>query len=302
MALKIEMLRTFLTVAEEGNIKEAAARLLRTPSAVSMTLSALEDELGGPLFEQDRKSRLTALGSHVRDMAQGMIRDHDRGMETIQAFAHSRMGRLHVAAVPSVAARILPPVLRDFLRRHAGAAVSLIDTDSHQVQSLVASGEADVGIGGPPPARLPLTFTPLFEDPFRLVCAAENPLARLGRALRWQDLRAEELIVNESARVIAAPDYAEMVDRARLTIRNVTSLMAMVRANAGVTLLPALACTTLPAGLTALEIETGGVTRTVGLIRRGNSTPSPLARAFVSLLNEQLQPILEQNLGLGQKY
>ena len=83
MAIKIEMLRSFLTVAEEGNIKDAATRLLRTPSAVSMTLSALEDELGGPLFEQDRKSRLTVLGTYVRDMAEVMIRDHDRGIETI---------------------------------------------------------------------------------------------------------------------------------------------------------------------------------------------------------------------------
>lgn len=56
MAIKIEMLRSFLTVAEEGNIKDAATRLLRTPSAVSMTLSALEDELGGPLSNRTAKA------------------------------------------------------------------------------------------------------------------------------------------------------------------------------------------------------------------------------------------------------
>lgn len=122
-------------MAEEGNIKDAATRLLRTPSSVSMTLSALEDELGRPLFEQDRKSGLTVLGTYVRDMAEVMIRDHDRGIETIKAFAQSRLGRLHIVAVPSVASRILPPILREFLRRQSGAAVSLVDTDSHQVQA-----------------------------------------------------------------------------------------------------------------------------------------------------------------------
>ncbi|WP_278878123.1 LysR family transcriptional regulator [Paracoccus yeei] len=298
MAIKIEMLRSFLTVAEEGNIKDAATRLLRTPSSVSMTLSALEDELGGPLFEQDRKSRLTVLGTYVRDMAEVMIRDHDRGIETIKAFAQSRLGRLHIVAVPSVASRILPPILREFLRRQSGAAVSLVDTDSHQVQQMVVTGEADIGIGGPPPGKLPLSFAPLFEDPFRLVCAVESPLARLPRPLCWQDLLTEDLIVNESARAINAPEYAEMVDKARLTIRNITSLLAMVRANAGVTLLPALACTTLPAGLTALEIETGGVSRVVGLVQRSNSMPSPLATTFVKQLNEQLREVLSHSIGL----
>lgn len=89
-----------------------------------------------------------------------------------------------------------------------------------------------------------------------------------------------------------------MVDKARLMIRNITSLLAMVRANAGVTLLPALACTTLPAGLTALEIETGGVSRVVGLIQRSNSMPSPLATTFVKQLNEQLREVLSHSIGL----
>ena len=89
-----------------------------------------------------------------------------------------------------------------------------------------------------------------------------------------------------------------MVDKARLTIRNITSLLAMVRANAGVTLLPALACTTLPAGLTALEIETGGVSRVVGLVQRSNSMPSPLATTFVKQLNEQLREVLSHSIGL----
>lgn len=298
MALKIEMLRTFLTVAEEGNIKDAAERLLRTTSAVSMTLSMLESELGGPLFERDRKSRLTVLGAFVRDVAVMMIRDHDRGMETIQAFAQSRLGRLHIAAVPSVASRILPPILRDFVERHSGAAISLIDTDSHQVLQLVASGEADIGIGGTPPGKLPLSFTPLFEDPFRLVCTADHPLVQLRRPLRWQDLRHERLIVNESARVIDAPEYAAMVESARLTIRNVTSLLAMVGADAGVTMLPALACTTLPAGLTALDMEMEGMRRTVGLVQRSHRMHSPLANAFVTHLNDAIKDVLSHSIGL----
>src|SRR6056297_1748961 len=57
----ITALRTFVHVAECGTIRDAAERLFRTPSAVSMTLTQLERDLGAPLFQSDRKNRLTAL-------------------------------------------------------------------------------------------------------------------------------------------------------------------------------------------------------------------------------------------------
>ena len=54
MALKLEMLRVFQTVAEQGSLSSAAAKLGRTPSAVSMMLSQLEEDIGDRLFESDR--------------------------------------------------------------------------------------------------------------------------------------------------------------------------------------------------------------------------------------------------------
>jgi DNA-binding transcriptional LysR family regulator len=56
------MLRNFVAVAALGNLNDAADRLGRAPSAVSMSLKQLEEHLGAPLFASDRKNRLTALG------------------------------------------------------------------------------------------------------------------------------------------------------------------------------------------------------------------------------------------------
>ena len=53
--IKLEMLRVFLAVAEEGALALAAQKLGRTPSALSMALSQLEAQVGAPLFETDRK-------------------------------------------------------------------------------------------------------------------------------------------------------------------------------------------------------------------------------------------------------
>lgn len=299
MTIRIEALRTFLTVAEERNIKDAAARLFRTPSAVSMTLSQLEAELDGPLFERDRKSDLTTLGHFVRDVAQVMVRDHDRGLEIIQAYAQNRTGTLRLATVPSVATHLLPALLRGFAAERPQAEIELVDTDSGQVLHQVGTGEADFGICGTPPANAALVFRPLFADPFRVVCAADNRLARLGRPVRWSDLAREELILNEASRVIPAPQYAELAQAARLTMRNMTSLLAMVQAGMGVTLLPALACATLPGPLTALDLADSGSRRIVGTVTRAGIAESPLTRAFHGYLDEK-GPELLRSLGLSR--
>ncbi|MFT5446017.1 MAG: DNA-binding transcriptional LysR family regulator [Gammaproteobacteria bacterium] len=63
LAIKIEMLRCFVAVAQSGKLVDAAEKLGRTPSAVSMMLKQFEQHLGAPLFESERKNRLTALGA-----------------------------------------------------------------------------------------------------------------------------------------------------------------------------------------------------------------------------------------------
>ena len=56
MAIKTDMLRYFVSVAEAGNLASAAKTLQRSPAAVSMMLKQLEEELGAPLFQTDRKN------------------------------------------------------------------------------------------------------------------------------------------------------------------------------------------------------------------------------------------------------
>lgn len=66
--IQMQTLRVFVTVAECGNIRDAAKSIGRTDSAISMALKQLETELGADLFETDRKHTLTALGVEVHKL------------------------------------------------------------------------------------------------------------------------------------------------------------------------------------------------------------------------------------------
>lgn len=282
--LRLEALRVFVTVADSGNIKDAAERVGRTPSAVSMTLKQIEERLGAPLFETDRKHRLTDLGRFVHKAAVVLLRDYERAVDLIEAYAQNRTGRLRLASVPSVATVLLPPVLGDFVAARPGVAIELIDTDSVGVRTLVENGQVDFGIGGAPPASAGLAFRPLFSDPFRLVCQAHSALVSCKGPLSWHTLESTEMIVNESARALASPAFQALAGRASLTVRNVASLLAMVQSGMGVTLLPALATASMPDTLRALALADPAAIRTVGLVARQGRVASPMAAAFQEAL------------------
>jgi DNA-binding transcriptional LysR family regulator len=174
--------------------------------------------------------------------------------------------------------------------------VDLVDTDSATVAQMVESGQADLGFASPPQISN-LNFAPAFEDTVKLVCKACCDLTFLDRPLEWQDLDQASLILNETTRGIATPAFAALALRTKLRVRNVASLLGMVQAGIGVTILPGLATISLPPTLVALPLADLSCRRQVGLITRQGSVQSPLATLFQIHLWQKLPP-LAQSLNL----
>ncbi len=287
MAIKLSHFSVFVAVAELGNITDAAAKIGRTPSAVSMTLRQLEDEVGGPLFESDRKSKLTSLGEYVLSVARPEVLGFERSVGNIKAYALNEVGRLDVACVPSIAAHVLPPLLDVFIRERPGIELNLRDTDSASVELAVERQNVELGVAGPPANMRIIEFEPLFGDRFLLVCATGNRLARQEKA-GWRDLEGENFIVNGASERIEHPQYRELSARSRLQFPNVMSLLAVVRRNLGVTILPALSVPPGDPHLACVPLEVELPRREVGLLKRHGRALSPLATALADLLRRRL--------------
>jgi len=280
--IRIEALRTFVEVTDQGNIKGAADKLHRTQSALSMTLKQIEDRLGSPLFETDRKSSLTEMGRFLYEQAAVLVRDYDRAMERIEAQSKAQSGRLRIASVPSVATMLLPRFLQLFLQGRPDLDIDLVDSDSTDVRHLVETGQVDLGIAGTGPDAPGIACEPIFRDPFKLVCRSDSTLAAKGGPMDWSDLAGHALICNEATRALGTSEFQRLARHARFSVRNVTSLLAMVSAGMGITLLPALATVNLPEQLTACPLRDPECTRTVGIHWRDGKVPSPVARLFRS--------------------
>ncbi|MDF1749180.1 MAG: LysR family transcriptional regulator [Alphaproteobacteria bacterium] len=289
--IKLEALRVFVTVAELGNIRDASDRLGRTASAISMTLKQLEEEVGNPLFESDRKNSMTALGQFMLETGREQIQSYDKSIRMIKDYAQDKIGHLALASVPSVAANLIPLLLPRFVQERPGITIELFDIDSRSVSAMVESGQADLGIASTPKATSPIAFTPLFRDRFKVICKADSPLTAITGPLQWQDLNDQALIKNGSSDVITSAPYLQLTEKSTMVVRNVTSLFALAKAGVGITLLPALTTLNLPEGVCALDIEDNTAERVVGLLERKSGFLSPVSSTFKRFLLANLHAL-----------
>jgi DNA-binding transcriptional LysR family regulator len=288
MVVRVEALRTFVTVAEAGNITDAADKLARTPSAVSMTLKQLEAHLGKPLFEGDRKSRLTGLGTYVLDQARREVEQFTQTVRSIESFARNEIGQIYVACVPSFATHVLPQVLRTYLTRWPRIEVDIRDMDSQTVHRFVDQGRVDIGVATAPERQAGPNVVPLMSDAFGVVCPAGHPLADLGRPLAWADLEGHTFIANGICATIEDAAFQDILDRSTLMVRNTTSILAVVAAGVGGTVLPRLAVPVDTAKARFLPLRYPALRRPLHVVTRSSSALTPAAEAFIDTLRESV--------------
>jgi DNA-binding transcriptional LysR family regulator len=110
--LDLDTLRTLVTTHDVGGFAQAAERLGRTPSAISLQMKRLQEELGTPLFRKHgRALKLTEAGQTAVGYARRMLALNDDLLQTMQGVTLA--GTVHIGA-PQDFAAVLPDALRQF--------------------------------------------------------------------------------------------------------------------------------------------------------------------------------------------
>lgn len=137
----------FLTVADLGGFTQAAAALFVAQSALSRQISQLESELGFLLFEREpRGVRLTPAGSVYRDRVVTIPRTLAAAAEEGLQLACGEAGVLRLLHSSTIPATSLMPVLDRLTECCPKARIDLDRAASEEQVSLVANGNADVGV------------------------------------------------------------------------------------------------------------------------------------------------------------
>lgn len=281
--IKTEMLRAFAEVARARNLVDGSRTLGRTPSAVSMTLKSLEQHLGQRLFETDRKNRLTPLGAFVLEMAQRELAHFAQTVKAIEDFADGSSGEVRIASVPSFAAAELPAIAQAFLDRYPTVRLDIHDMDTATILRELEGERVDLGIVSDAREHPDLRRISLVRDAFGLISRVDDPIMQRQR-ITWNDLSDAPFITSPLFERFAAPALKGAMSGARLRVHDTTTLIGMVRAKLGVTVLPELVIRNTAPGLAFTRLEDPVVWREIQLVLRLRDTPSPATAAFADFV------------------
>jgi DNA-binding transcriptional LysR family regulator len=292
-------IRSFLALARAGSFTRASAELHMAQPTLTVQIQQLEQAVGVKLF--DRSKRHVALTQAGRDLLVPL----ERILIDVEAIASNagellehRRGLVTVAALPSIAARLLPRAIKTLAESFPGITVRVYDGVAVTVAAMVKTGQVDFGISSQTYADRELTSQVLLMDRLCAVVAPSHPLARK-RSMSLHELAKHPLILmvkDSSSRQIVdlAFNREGLVSNVAYETTYGTSVAGMAEAGLGIGILPESMVD--PTRLHQLRIRGGALTRRISIVARAGRSLSPTADRLIQTLHQvirnQLAPAL----------
>ncbi|MBR7887482.1 LysR family transcriptional regulator [Marinomonas sp. A79] len=291
--LKITQLRHFVWVTELKGFHAAAEKAHRTQPAISLSIRDLETKLGESLFEKRNvktaKAELTPFGLYFLPKAKELIKHHDRVAEDMRLLSEHKAGHLRIASVPSIASRVLPELLEEFITHTPDLHVSFFDDNSEAVLKMVETQKVDFGIAHlfHQEEHSDKDFIPIWQDQIGVVCPIDHPLAQKS-SLCWEELTSHRLINNGTSRLLEDSDASALLGLSQFYVSNMISLIAMIEAGLGITTLPWYAFPQDSTTLRFIPLAEPQVVRRLGIVLLKNKSLTPPAQAFLDFTIEKM--------------
>ncbi|MEV1294591.1 LysR family transcriptional regulator [Pseudonocardia sp. NPDC049635] len=292
MDVEIRQLRAVVAVAQAGSFSQAAESLGLAQSSLSRTVQDVERRVGVRLFRRTTRSvATTAEGAEFVVLARRVLAEHRTAMAHLTGYLAGVRGHLTVAALPSLAAGLLPAALARYREDRPEVTVEVLDGLSREVLDRVRDGTADLGLTVSTEPVTGLRTTPLVRDLFHLVAPADDPFA--GQAsVAWRELHGRDFVAfDPSSSIRAHTDRVlaeQEVELGTVTrARNILAVGGLIAAGLGVSAVPALVLPLIPfSGLAHVPLREPELRREVCMIHDPRRPSSPAAAALLSLLDD----------------
>ncbi|CAG9169176.1 LysR family transcriptional regulator [Cupriavidus respiraculi] len=289
MNLSVKHLRAFVALAAHRNFTRAAQACHLSQSAFSALIQTLEEQAGARLFERTTRSvELSVEGKRFEDVAARLLSDFETAFAELRDHAERRKGRVAIAALPSIAAGDLPPILAAFRQRYPGIAMELFDLLADGCIDLVRRGRVDLALAPAPAQDRDLRIEPLIADTFHLVCPADHPLASRKRIppQALAGLPFIQLSRTSSVRQHLDAALHPLKLNGVMEVEHLATVAGLVAAGLGVTAVPALALFQFRLeGLAVRPLQMPSLVRDICLIRLKDRGDSAAAAAMVECLH-----------------
>ncbi len=294
--MELRHLRYFIAVAEELHFGRAAERLGISQPPLSQQIQALEEEIGARLFERtNRRVELTDAGRLFLDESRQVLAQVDKAVLLARRAHLGELGELKIGFTSSAPfTSTIPSSIHAFRKAYPDVHLDLQEMSSRQVLKALLEESLQVGVIRPLALPDAVHWVELFREPRVAVLRADHPRAAGSEdGLAIAALAEEPFVFFPRSygtglydQVIALTRQAGFSPRIAQEASEAMTIIGLVSAGLGVSILPASFRRTRVDGVVYRTLSDPEATTAVWLVRRQNEG-SPLALSFIDLVTRE---------------
>ena len=286
--MNLKRYMAYIKVVESGSLTKAAEILNYTQPSISQMISSLEEEYGFPLLIRQKNGvKPTENGMKVLTA----IREIEKGYEKLSQIVHEinglETGKIRIGAYISIATTWMPKIVSEFKKIYPYIEIQLYEGNALELERWLEEGKIDFGIGTSRNSKWNFTF--LLEDPFVVIMNSQHELARLNE-INLTSMESVECIMPYSDSLFEVHDLIKkegIKPRVAYQIRGDETIIAMVRNNLGISLLPRLLVDNANLNSITIKPLSKNVSRRVGILAKTTKQgQTPSINKMVNFIEE----------------
>jgi LysR family hydrogen peroxide-inducible transcriptional activator len=309
--MNLRDLKYIIAVAESRHFGRAAERCFVSQPTLSGQIRKLEDQLGIAIFERTNRSvEITPVGEEILAHARRIMEQADGIEQAARAYQDPLAGPLRIGAIPTLSPYLMPLILAPLKQQLPQMRLILSEELTDTLLERLHDHEIDAALLATPIEEQEFETLPLFDEPFWVAYSCDHAFYEKDR-IRLRDLTRENLLLLAEGHCLAdqAMDVCHMEERqthgemADLRASSLETLIQLVGAGYGVTLVPALAMRgswTAGSGVVAQPLAIADASRRVALVFRRSFPRRAALQAFAGVILDNL-PNTVTRLGTGKR-
>lgn len=286
--MNLKRYMAYIKVVESGSLTKAAEILNYTQPSISQMISSLEEEYGFPLLIRQKNGvKPTENGMKVLTA----MREMEKGYEKLSQIVHEinglETGKIRIGAYISIATTWMPKIVSEFKKIYPYIEIQLYEGNALELERWLEEGKIDFGIGTSRNSKWNFTF--LLEDPFVVIMNSQHELARLNE-INLTSMESVECIMPYSDSLFEVHDLIKkegIKPRVAYQIRGDETIIAMVRNNLGISLLPRLLVDNANLNSITIKPLSKNVSRRVGILAKTTKQgQTPSINKMVNFIEE----------------
>lgn len=306
--MNLRDLNYFVAVADTRHFGRAAERCFVSQPTLSGQIKKLEEELGVTLFERTNKSvTLTPAGEDLLDRARRVLGEADALKELARSFRDPLAGPLRIGMLPTLSPYLLPLILEPLRETAPELRLILIEEITDHLIHRLQHHEIDAALVATPVEESGFVCQPLFDEPFWLAHPRDSELYTHEGPFTHEELDALNILLLADGHCLASQvmevcrlaERRQADDMADLRAASLETLLQLVGAGVGCTLIPALALRgnwMSDSGVIVQPLEMPDAFRTIRLVYRESFPNTAVLNKLTQVIDANLPNTVQRRI------